>query len=217
MKKTIKIFLVDDHQLILEGIKSRLAETDHIKIVGEASNGKEAIEQLRKIHPDVILMDIAMPVMNGFDTARMIRAQYPQIKIIALTTYDEKGIIKKMLDAGALGYILKNVKREELLKAIETVMSGNNYFSSEISLALLKPAVEEILPALPKQPTVALTRREIEILQQIAMGLTSNEIAQKLFISTNTVDTHRNNIMSKLGVNNIASLIRYAIQNKLIE
>lgn len=218
MKQFVKIFIVDDHQLIIDGIKSRLTDVSHLKIIGEANNGKEALEKLRKIQPDVILMDIGMPVMNGFEATRMIAALYPKVKIITLTTYDEKAIIKKMLDAGALGYILKNVKKEELVNAIETVMRGEQYISSEISLALAKSTAEEILPDTPlQQLPIALTRREKEVLRLIAMGLTNNEIASKLFISASTVDTHRTHIMNKCDVHNIASLIRYAIKNNLTE
>ena len=216
MKKTIKIILADDHQLIIDGIKSRLADIDHIKIIAEANNGKELLETLQKNVPDIILMDIQMPVMNGFDATLEILSLYPFIKIIALTTYDEKSIIRKMLDAGACGYILKNVKKDELIKAIETVMSGKQYYSSEITITMAKPSAEEVIPSQPvAYGKNLLSERETEILRLIAQGYTNHEIAQKLFISVKTVDTHRTNIMKKIEVHNIAGLIRYAIQNKL--
>ncbi|MBI4946032.1 MAG: response regulator transcription factor [Bacteroidetes bacterium] len=216
--KQIHIMLVDDHQLIIDGISARLADTPHLKIIAQADNGRDALEKLKKCKPDVILMDVEMPVMNGFETTQQIRLKYPDIKVIALSTYDEKSIILKMLNAGACGFLLKNIKKEELLQAIETVMSGKQYFSSEISLALAKPSMED--PPVPQSPYASgaapLSDRELEVLRLVVQGLSNTQIAARLFISAKTVNTHRTHVMHKLEVHNVASLIRVAIQHKLV-
>lgn len=217
-KDIIKIMLVDDHQIVIDGLKSLLTEIKNIVIVAEANNGKDAIDVLSKTTVDVVLMDIEMPVMNGLDSTKIITSRYPQTKVIALTTFSENAIVKKMLNAGASGYILKNIKTETLLEAIITVHSGEKYFSSEISLVLLKPSTEEII--LPKKQNSSvnlLTSREIEILKLIAEGLSNSETAEKLFISPKTVKAHRENIMKKLDLHNVVELVRCAIDNGLIE
>ena len=215
----INIMLVDDHQLIINGLKSLLVEEKIINIIAEASNGKEAIELLaQNPNIDVILMDIEMPVMNGWDATKIITSRYPSIKIIALSTFSEKAIIKKMLDSGASGYLLKNIRKENLIEAIVTVHQGNQYFCSEISLALFKQTAEEIiLPSKQNDNTHLLSSREIEILKLIASGLSNPEIGKKLFISPKTVKAHRENMMKKLDIHNVVELVRYAIGNGLIE
>lgn len=224
--KPINIMLVDDQSLIIDGIYARLVNIPHIKIVSQAENGREALEKLneaksasrglKEIHPDIILMDVEMPVMNGFEATQKIRAQHPDIKIIALSTYDEKSIVLKMLSAGASGFILKNIKKEELINAIETVMTGQEYFSSEISLSLAKRSSEEIFQAPLKHLANPLSDRETEVLRLVVQGLSNTQIAQKLFISAKTVNTHRTSVMKKLDVHNVAGLIRTAIQYKLV-
>ena len=214
----IKILIVDDHQLIIDGLKSLLANENNMAIVAEANNGKEAVEIMSKISVDIVLMDVEMPVMNGWDATKIIVSLYPKIKVIALTTFSEKAIVKKMLSAGASGYILKNIKKEILIEAIVAVHNGEKYLSSEISLALLKPSAEEVIKP-HKQPSSLhlLSAREIEILKLIAEGLSNNEIGEKLFISPKTVKAHRENIMQKLDLHNVVGLVRYAIDNGLIE
>lgn len=217
-KDIIKIMLVDDHQIVIDGLKSLLTEIKNIVIVAEANNGKDAIDVLNKTPVDVVLMDIEMPVMNGLDSTKIITSRYPPTKVIALTTFSENAIVKKMLNAGASGYILKNIKTETLLEAIITVHRGEKYFSSEISLVLLKPSTEEII--LPKKQNSSvnlLSSREIEILKLIAEGLSNSETAEKLFISPKTVKAHRENIMKKLDLHNVVELVRCAIDNGLIE
>ncbi len=218
IKKQIQILIVDDHQIIIDGIKSLLAKMSNLAVVAEANNGKDAIEVLNKIKVDIVLLDIEMPGINGWDTAKIITSRFPHTKVIALTSYSEKAIIKKMLNAGASGYILKNIKKETLIEAITVVHRGERYFSTEISLALLKPSAEESIPQ--KQISSSghsLSPREIEILKLIAAGLSNNEIGEKLFISHKTVNAHRENIMKKLNLHNIAGLVRFAIDNGLIE
>ena len=217
-KKQIQVMIVDDHQIVIDGLKSLLSKIKNLSIVAEANNGKEAIDILSKTPVDVALMDIEMPVMNGWDATKIITSRYPHTKVIALTTFSEKAIIKKMLSAGASGYILKNIKKETLLEAIIAVHRGEQFFSSEISLALLKPSAEEVL--LPKKktfPAHLLSSREVEILKLIAGGLSNTETGEKLFISSSTVKSHREHIMKKLDLHNVVDLVRYAIDNGLIE
>lgn len=217
--KQIHIMIVDDHQIVIDGLKSLLSKIKNLLIVAEANNGKEAIEALNKTPVDIVLMDIEMPVMNGWDATKIITDNYPDTKVIALTTFSEKTIVKKMINAGASGYILKNIKKETLLEAIDAVHRGEQYFSSEIEFALLKPSSEEII--IPQKQASSslnlLSPREIEVLKLIADGLSNTEIGTKLFISPKTVKAHRENIMKKLDLHNVVELVRYAINNSLIE
>ena len=214
----IKIMIVDDHQIIIDGLKSSLSQIKNFKIVAEANTGKDAIDSLSKISADVILMDVEMPVMNGWDATKIITSTYPDTKIIALTTFNEKAIVKKMISSGASGYILKNIKKETLREAIVSVYNGEQYFSSEISLTLLKSSAEEVI--IPQEQTSSvqlLSSREIEILKLIAGGLSNAEIGEKLFISPKTVKVHRENIMKKLDLHNAVGLVRYAINAGLLK
>lgn len=215
--KQINIMIVDDHQIIIDGLKALFNSVKNISVVAEANNGKDAIAILEKTPVDIILMDIEMPVLNGYDAATIITSKYPELKIIALTTYDEKFIVQKMITAGALGYILKNIDKEVLIKAINTVIKGETFFSSEIPIILSSHTSEEtILPQTQSSYNSLLSPREIEILKYIANGLSNIEISQKLFISSKTVDTHRTNIMKKLNIHNVVGLVKYAIKSGLI-
>ncbi|HBX51531.1 MAG: hypothetical protein A2275_18605 [Bacteroidetes bacterium RIFOXYA12_FULL_35_11] len=214
----IKVLIADDHQLIIDGIKSLLCGEKNIEIVGEAKDGKQAIEFLKNERVDVILMDIDMPVMNGRDAAQLIAKKYPGIKIIALTMFNEKSLIHEMIKAGATGYLLKNTGKEEILNAIINVYEGRTYFSSEIPLTILKHTSEEILSnTQPANININIfTERELQIISFIAQGFTNLEISKKLFISSRTVDTHRTNIMKKLDIHNVAALIKYALKNGIV-
>lgn len=210
--------IVDDHQIIIDGIKSVLGDVNNIFVIAEANNGRDAITILEKKTVDIILMDIAMPILNGCDATAIITARYPLIKVIALTTYDEKSIVKKMLDSGASGYVLKNINKEILIEAIDAVAKGKIYYSSEIPILLATPSSENPITE-KKQATYTslLSSREIEILQHIANGLSSNEIADKLFLSSKTIETHRTNIMRKLNIRNVVGLVKFAIKSGLVE
>jgi len=214
----IKLMIVDDHQIVIDGIKSSLEEFGDILVIAEALNGKEALDKLARQQADIVLMDVDMPVMNGFETTCEIVKLYPKVKIITLTMFNEKSLINKMLDAGISGYLLKSVGKDELYRAIRQVGDGKKYLSADIALSIAKPEYKDILS---KQNTITpitpLSTREIEILKYIAQGLSNTEISKKLFISSRTVDNHRTNIMKKLDVHNIAGIIRYAIQNNIIE
>lgn len=218
VKNTIKIMIVDDHQIVIDGLKSLLAEIKNLIIVAEANNGKETIDVLSKTPVDIVLMDIEMPVMNGWDATKIITSRFPRTKVIALTTFSEKAIVKKMLNAGASGYILKNIKKQTLIDAIIAVHNGEKYFSSEISFVILKPPTEEIIFQKKQSSSVnLLSSREIEILKLITGGLTNAETGEKLFISPKTVKAHRENIMKKLDLHNVVELVRFAIDNGLVE
>lgn len=212
----IKVVIVDDHQMVIDGLRSHLETVTEIKIIATAENGKEALEVLKSAMPDVILMDIEMPVMNGIDATDQIKKLYPAVKIIALSTYDEKSIVEKMMEAGSHGYILKNVKKDELVSAIKTVYNDKHYFSNEITISIAKPSANEILNKPHQVMRTPLSNREQEVLQLVAQGLSNTQISKKLFISDKTVNTHRTSLMKKLEVHNVAELIRVAIHFKLI-
>lgn len=215
-EKKINILLVDDHQIIIDGIKSLLGSVSDMQVMGEASNGKDACDFIKLLMPDVVLMDIDMPVLNGIEATKQIKAQYPQIKIIILSMHHESGLIKTMMNAGANGYLLKNSDQSELLQAIRKVNSGQQFFSSDVTLSLLDKKSDRLSGFGNDSRITELTSREIEILKLVAEGNSNKEIGDALFISHRTVDTHRTNLMKKLGVNNIAGLIRFAIQQGFV-
>jgi DNA-binding NarL/FixJ family response regulator len=209
----IRVLLVDDHQIIIDGLKSLLNNSGEIAVVGEANNGREAIRILDLIEIDVVLMDIDMPVMNGIDTLKEIRRQGSAVKVIILSMHNEAGMIKSLVNLGANGYLLKSSSQDEVVNAIRKVADGQSYFSTEVTLSLLNKAQSGIQV---NQQVELLTDRETEVIQLIAEGFSNKEIGEKLFISHRTVDTHRTNIMKKLNVSNIAGLISYAIKNGIV-
>jgi len=210
----IKVLLADDHQIIVDGLKSLLQNTADILVAGEANNGREVLRLLGILKIDVILMDIDMPVMNGIDALKEIKRTLPGIKVIILSMHQEAGMIKSLMAIGADGYILKSTSQDELIGAIRKVAAGQPYFSPEVTLSLLNTPQNNLQSS--KQQTEMLTDREEEILKLIAEGFSNKEIGTKLFISHRTVDTHRTNLMKKLNANNIAGLISYAIKNGMV-
>ncbi len=211
MTKIIKLFIADDHQLFIDGIKALLKGIDHIQIIGEANNGKEVLQKINEVAVDMILMDIGMPYLDGMETAKLISEKHPSIKIIALTMYDDNNRIVKMLKSGVKGYVLKNTSKDELLKAITTVAAGNIFYSSQVEMSLLKKVSNE-----NNNPVSRLTKREIEVIKLIVKSMTNKEIANQLFLSELTVKTHRQNAMQKLEVKNTAGLVKFAMDNNLI-
>ena len=209
----IKLLLVDDHQVITDGLKALLDKQPGIRVSATASNGFEALELIKLLEFDLVLMDIDMPGMNGLDATLLIKKMKKPPKVVILSMHSEKGMVEELIANGVDGYLLKNSGKEELINAIKKVMAGDKYFGSEVTLSLLnKKSPESTIKG-----NFDLTEREIEILRLVAEGLTNKEIGEKLFISHRTVDTHRTNLMRKLEVNNIAGLISFAIKNKLIE
>ena len=208
----IKVLLTDDHQIIIDGLKSLLKNSEEIVVVAEANNGREALRILELLSIDVVLMDIDMPVLNGIETLKEIRKQFRNVKVIILSMHNEAGMIKSLMDIEANGYLLKSCSQDELIDAIKKVFTGQNYFSTDVTLALLKTSAT----LYSEQRNELLTERETEILKLIAAGFSNKEIGDQLFISHRTVDTHRTNLMKKLDVNNIAGLISYAIRNGIV-
>jgi two-component system nitrate/nitrite response regulator NarL len=211
----VRILIADDHDLIFNGIRDMLRPVKKYKIVGKAANGKEAIEQALEIKPDIIFMDISMPVLNGIEATRIIVEKLPEIKIIALTQYEENEYVMQILEAGGSGYLLKNSKMDEFVDAIESVLKGRKYLSYGISEQMLYN-LQHTEKQANELEEVHLTKREIEIIRKIADDLSNQQIADNLHISLRTVETHRRNIMQKLKVNTVVSLLKYATQHNII-
>lgn len=203
----IKVFIVDDHYMVIEGIRSLLQNEKGIDWTGHATNASSCLSFLKQQQPDIILMDINLPDKSGIDLCKEVKEKYPSVFIIGLSTFNQQSFIQKMIDNGASGYVLKNATQAELMEAIEVVAKGKTFLSNEAALSLRDKDRSE---------TPVITRREKEVLELIGEGLTNNEIAQKLFISASTVDTHRKNLLVKLDAKNTASLIRLAVQHQLI-
>jgi DNA-binding NarL/FixJ family response regulator len=211
----IRLLVADDHQVLKDGIKAMLKENDEIEIMGEAGNGLEVLEILDKHPADVVLLDINMPVLDGIETCRKIKDLHPTIKVLALTMYDEGNLIAKMVKNGAMGYILKNTGKDKLIEAIKTIHEGRTYFSARVKDALITSMVtEKNTNSSSFMPS--LTRREKEIIELIVNEYTTHEIADKLFISEKTVETHRKNLLQKLNARNTAGMVRIAIEKGLV-
>lgn len=206
----IRVFIVDDHPMVVEGLHSLLNKIENIEVAGAVSNAFDAIPFLRNNIVDVILLDINLPDISGIDLCKKVNKEFARIKILGISTFSERSYISRMIENGASGYLIKSASKEEIAEAIETVMKGRMYLSVSME-HLMRPAILRPTDALP-----ALTKREKEILGLIAEGLTNNQVAEKLFISPLTVDTHRKNLLTKLNVNNTASLIRLAVEHRLI-
>lgn len=214
MSSKIKIFLVDDHDMFRDGVKLLLS-SDHVaEVVAEARNGKEFLDKVGQVNPDVVLMDISMPEMDGIEASRLAHEKYPQLKILALTMFGDEKYYYQMIQTGIKGFVLKSAGISELIKAISEVSKGENFFSGE----LLYKLIQNINSGKANGSTSEkLSSREIEVLKLIAEGLSNEDIAKELNISLATVKTHRSNLLSKTSSNNTASLIMYALKNKLIE
>ena len=193
--------------MVIEGIRSLLQNEKEVEWMGHAGNADSCLAFLQQQQPDIILMDISMPGKSGIDLCKEVKEKYPAVFVIGLSTFNQQSFIHKMMKNGASGYVLKNATKQELMEAITTVARGKTYLSDEAASALKKNET-------PEMPVI--TRREKEVLELIADGLTNNEIAQKLFISVTTVDTHRKNLLAKFDARNIASLIKAAMQMQLI-
>lgn len=202
----ISVFIVDDHYMVIEGIRSLLQYETNIEWAGHATNALSCLGFLKQHQPDVILMDINLPDMNGIDLCKEVLKLYPAIKVVGLSTFNQQPFIRNMLDNGAVGYILKNASKEELLKAIETVSSGKNYLNMEVLSALRKN----------NNGMPIITKREKEVLLLIAEGFTNKEIGEKLFISIPTVNSHRKSLLEKFNAKNTAILIGFANKHGLI-
>ncbi len=212
----VRILIVDDHQLILNGISDMLRPIKHFKIVGRATNGEEAVNKALILKPDLIFMDISMPVMNGIEATKIIIQKLPSTKILALTQHEEIEYVKQILKSGGSGYLLKNSKKDEFIEAIESVLSGKHYLSRQISEQMITSIITTEEDNNTDKEKIKLTRRETEIIKKIADELSNQEIADDLNISLRTVETHRRNIMQKLKLKSVVSLLKYAAKHNII-
>jgi len=214
----IKILLADDHQIVLDGLKSLLSDIDDFEVIGAVSNGKDAVDFIAtKEKPDIAVLDIDMPVMNGINATREIKKNFNGVRVLTLSMHNEKGVIQTLMDAGADGYILKNSSREELEKGIRAICRGETFFSTDVTMSLLNQSTEITANNELPEEVKDLTEREVEILKLVAEGYSNKEIGERLFISHRTVDTHRTNLMKKMDVHNVAGLIRIALKSGLVD
>jgi two-component system response regulator NreC len=214
--KKIKVLIVDDHTLVRQGIRSLLALAADIEIVGEAADGREAIEKVRQLAPDIVLMDLAMPNMGGLEATRRIRRECPVTKVIAVTQYDDSEYVIPVIEAGARGFVTKMASPLELASAIQAVYRGDSFLSPSAAAALVEECQLKTGAEGEKDSYQLLTDRERETLKLIAEGHTAREIAEVLVVSPKTVEWYKTNLMSKLNLHNTADLIKYAIRKRLV-
>ncbi len=217
--KKIKILFADDHAIVRDGLRSLFNSDPEFVIVGEAVDGVEAIKLISKYKPDVAILDISMPNLNGIEAASIIKKNNPEIKILILTIHENEEYVQEMILAGADGYVVKNAEKQEIFDGVRAVVNNETFFSSTVSKVLINGLIKRTRQNELGQQDAnnKLTKRETEVLCLIAESMTSKEIAEKLFVSLSTVNSHRMNIMKKLNVHDTASLVKYAIQNKLID
>jgi len=214
----IKVLLADDHNVVRQGLRALLAVEPDIEIVGEADTGRQAVALVKKLLPDVVIMDIAMPLMNGLEATRQIISQVPTAKVLILSTYSEDDYVQQLTEAGAAGYLIKQTAAQDLLKGIREAYKGNAFFSPSIAKRLRDHCREAFASGQPvKQRSHSLTSREAEVLQLIAEGQPNKQIASELCISIKTVEKHRQQLMNKLNIHDIAGLTRHAISKGIIE
>ena len=216
--KKIRILIVDDHTLVRDGIRALLMLASDIEVVGEACNGMEAMEKIKELLPDVVLLDLAMPIMNGLDTTRKIRKDFPRTKVLALTQYDDSEYVVPVIEAGARGFVTKSAAFSELASAIQAVAHGDSYLSPSATNALIEECQQKVVsPSGDKDAYQSLTEREHEVLKLVVEGYTAREIAGMLYISTKTVEWHKTSLMNKLNIHNKTELIKFAIRKAIIE
>jgi len=212
----IKIILVDDHKIFLQGLKAVLLQQQKYNILAEAKNGREFIDLLAEHKPDVVLMDIGMPELNGIEATEMGLKIYPNMKIIALTSFGDEAYYYKMVEAGAKGFVLKRSSSEEIETAIQAVVEGDSFFSQELLKQIIR-TLHKNINSTQKHENVKFTKRELEVLKLICDGYSNQEIADKLNVSITTIVTHKSNLFTKTGVNKTVNLIMYVIKNKIFD
>lgn len=217
MKKT-RVLIVDDHTLVRDGIRALLTLAADIEVVGEAANGMEALEKMKELLPDVVLLDLAMPIMNGLDTTRKIRKEFPKTKVLALTQYDDSEYVVPVIEAGARGFVTKAAAFSELATAIQAVANGDSYLSPSAASALIEEHQQKVAsPNGDKDTYQSLTDREREVLKLVVEGYTAKEIGNMLCVSAKTVEWHKTSLMNKLNIHNKTELIKFAIRRAIIE
>jgi DNA-binding NarL/FixJ family response regulator len=211
---SIKVLLVDDHTIIREGLRSLLEKEPNMEVVADTDNGRKARDLVRELSPNVVIMDITMPGLNGIEATRQITAESPHVKVIALSIHSKRRYVADMLSAGAAGYILKECLFDELVKAIQAVVAGGQYLSPRITDVVVSDYVKR-LSATAYSPLEALTTREREVLQLVAEGKSTKQIALELHVSTKTIEANRRQIMEKLNIHSVAELTKYAVREGL--
>ncbi len=209
-----RVLIADDHKIVREGLKALIDKQEAMQVVAEADNGLEAVRLARKLRPDVVIMDLGMPQMNGIEATRELTAHEPGIKVIALSMHSDKRFVLQMIKAGASGYLLKDSAFEELISAIKTVVSNQSYLSPKITDVVIKDYIQTLSRGDVSAFSV-LTAREREVLQLLAEGRSTKEIAASLSVSVKTIETHRQQIMDKLDIHSVAELTKYAIREGL--
>lgn len=209
-----KVLLADDHKIVRDGFRTLLAKNEEIRVVGEAEDGRRTVQMVKKLSPDIVIMDVAMPDLNGIEATRQITAEFPDVKVIAVSMHSDRRFVSEMLKAGASAYLSKDYAFDELENAIRTVISNKIYLSPDISGVVVENYVRQ--PQKPEESAFSLlSQREREVVQLLAEGKTSKEIADQLHVSVKTVETHRTNIMTKLNIHRLAELTKYAIREGL--
>jgi len=207
-----RVLLVEDHVVVRQGLKALLADEPDVEVVGEADNGRQALRRVSELQPDVVLMDISMPGLNGIEATRQIRQHYPDVKVVVLSMHSSEEYVFQVLRAGASGYVLKQSDSSEVLTAIRAALVGGSFLSPPISRTVIDDYVRRAEARGQGNDLDLLTGREREVLQLLAEGLSNREIAEQLSISVKTVETHRSNIMSKLGLNSKTEMVKYALR-----
>jgi len=216
MGDSIRVIVVDDQTLVREGVRALIEAHDGIEVVGEAENGKAALMKVRELSPDVVVMDLSMPELNGIEATRQIARSFPRTRILALTMYGDEKYVFQALKAGAAGYILKTATGAELAGAIRAVHGGSPYFSAAVSRKIMDSYLSEDDKTTKSVQSDHLTGREREVLQLVAEGYSNTKVAELMGISVKTVETHRSNIMKKVGVHDVTGLVKYAIKRGII-
>lgn len=226
MKKA-RILIADDHSVVRSGVRALLKSSPTYRVVGEAADGSEVVSLAKRCRPDVVIMDISMPGVNGFQATRVLRREVPGAKIVILTVHEDEEYVYQMLKAGASGYVLKSAGKKEIFAAIDSAMSGDRFFSPGVSRLIIEGFIhredneqnKQKKPDNPHPPAgmPQLTKREVEVLQYIAQGYTNRKIAEQLYLSIRTINTHRTNLMQKLDLHDTARLVRYAIEHGFVK
>jgi len=214
--KNIRVLIADDHTLVRHGIRSMLTLVAGIEVIGEAANGREAVEMTRRLAPDVVLMDLAMPIMSGLDATRRIRREFPGTKVLALTQYDDSEYVIPVIGAGARGFVTKMAAFSELTSAIQAVYNGDSFLSPSAAAALVEECQQRTTAEGEEDPYQLLTDRERETLKLVVEGYTTREIADMLVVSPKTVEWYKTSLMNKLNIHNKTDLIKFAIRKRLI-